>query len=59
MCRRLPHLQVLSLRRCMFLKGALLAALAPPACPALRALDLAGCGISLHLHVEVRREACW
>ena len=42
----LRQLESLSLRGCMFLRGGLLADLAA-ACPALTALDLAGCGMAL------------
>lgn len=46
--RQLPALRALSLRRCMYLKGGFLAALAQQL-PGLQALDLSSCGLSLHL----------
>ena len=56
-CRWLATLRVLSLRRCMFLQGDFLPALAPALAGTLRSLDLAGCGLTLHLRRWVQRSS--
>jgi hypothetical protein len=52
-CRALPQLRRLSLRRCMFLQGGFLGSLGP-VLTQLRHLDLAGCGLGLHLNQGLR-----